>query len=340
MNTFRWLLFPLTMLYAAALWIRHQLYDRQWLKSRNFDIPTIVIGNLVIGGAGKSPMTEYLVVLLKNRYQLATLSRGYGRQTKGFRLATEDSTAEEVGDEPLQFKRKFPNITVAVCEDRCAGIERLQDTHDLVLLDDAFQHRKLKPLLSILLFDFESLFQPIIPLPTGNFRDLMKQTRRADIIMISKCPELLTTAHKRHIERIIKAHSQQPIFYSQIKYLPLISTHNEEFLSNIGAYTVVLFTGIANPQPLIDYLKRTAKSLTHLRFADHHAYSTHDLDTIKKSFDHIDVPNKIIITTEKDYQRLKKEDFADYPLYLQPIAQRILHDKEFDNLVISSLQSR
>lgn len=196
----RWILLPLSLIYQLLVWVRNQLYDRGVLRSRRFDIPTIVVGNLIVGGAGKSPMTEYLIRLLADKYRVATLSRGYGRRTKGFRLVAVDSGASEVGDEPLQFKRKFPQITVAVSEDRCAGIDQLRETHDLITLDDAYQHRRLQPGLSLLLFDYASLQQNRMLLPTGNYRDNFSAVKRADAIVITKCPSNLDNLKRKLLE--------------------------------------------------------------------------------------------------------------------------------------------
>lgn len=189
MKYLRLLLFPFSLLYGAVVWCRNRLYDWGWLRQTGFDRPVIVVGNLEVGGTGKSPMTEYLIRLLKDRYRLATLSRGYGRRTKGFLEVAAAMDARDVGDEPLQFKQKFPGITVAVAEDRVSGIRQLWEGHELFLLDDAYQHRALKPGLSILLFDYNRLKDPPVLLPAGNLRDQLRERRRADIMVVTKCPE-------------------------------------------------------------------------------------------------------------------------------------------------------
>lgn len=220
----RYLLFPFTMLYAYIIYLRNKLYDIGILKSQKHkDIYTIVIGNLAIGGTGKSPTLEYLVRFLKNSFTLATLSRGYGRKTKGFLYVHTNSTAQEVGDEPLQFKKKFPQITVAVCEDRNKGIKLLKKDSEVILLDDAFQHRKLSPDFSILLFEYNSLLGPILPLPTGNFRDVMSQTKRAQLILVTKSPKENSKSERKVIEHKIRKYSQAPIYFSKIKYGKLTS---------------------------------------------------------------------------------------------------------------------
>lgn len=315
----RWILLPFSLIYHVIIWVRNLLYDFQIFKSKSFDIPTIVIGNLAIGGTGKSPMTEYLIRLLKDEYKIATLSRGYGRKTKGFRLVELSSQAIEVGDEPLQFKKKFPEITVAVNEDRCAGIEKLQEYHDVIILDDAFQHRKLKPGYSILLFDFQSLYQPIILLPTGNFRDIFSSTKRADLIIITKCPEIISENKKAHIEHLIRKHNTAPIFYTRIGYDKPLNILGKTYAEELTDKYIVLCCGIANPTPLVDYLETKGNKVQLVQFPDHHNYTADDYEKIKAIFNQIEFPNKLIITTEKDLQRIDKESFIDYPLLYIPI---------------------
>ncbi len=315
----RWILLPFSLIYQSIIWVINLLYDYQIFKSKSFDIPTIVIGNLAIGGTGKSPMTEYLIRLLKDEYKIATLSRGYGRKTKGFRLVELSSQAIEVGDEPLQFKKKFPEITVAVNEDRCAGIEKLQEYHDVIILDDAFQHRKLKPGYSILLFDFQSLYQPIILLPTGNFRDIFSSTKRADLIIITKCPEIISENKKAHIEHLIRKHNTAPIFYTRIGYDKPLNILGKTYAEELTDKYIVLCCGIANPTPLVDYLETKGNKVQLVQFPDHHNYTAGDYEKIKAIFNQIEFPNKLIITTEKDLQRIDKESFIDYPLLYIPI---------------------
>lgn len=315
----RWILLPITLIYQLVIWVRNLLYDKGIFKSKSFDIPTIVIGNLAIGGTGKSPLTEYLIKLLKDKYTVATLSRGYGRKTKGFRIVNTNSTALEVGDEPLQFKTKFPDITVAVNENRCEGVENLQNSHDVIILDDAFQHRKLKPGYAILLFDFNSLFKPIILLPTGDFRDILSSTKRADLIIITKCPDHISDKQKHHIEHLIRKHNIAPIFYTKIGYNKPISLDGVAYEDNLESKEICLFCGISNPSPLVDYLEANGNTVHLLQFPDHHNYSTADFEKIKNSYDSISSQNKIIITTEKDVQRVPNNTFENYPVFYIPI---------------------
>lgn len=315
----RWLLLPISLIYSIVIWFRNILYDNQIFKSQSFNIPTIVIGNLAIGGAGKSPMTEYLIRLLNEKYKVATLSRGYGRKSKGFKFVKYTSTALDVGDEPLQFKRKFNDIIVAVCEDRCFGIQKLESFADLIILDDAFQHRKLQAGINLLLFDFNSLFHPIITLPTGNFRDNFSSAKRADYIVISKCPLDISENNKKHIERLIRRHSNAPIFYSTIKYSnPLRYQNPTEQIENLRDYNIILFCGIANPSSLIEYLQHE-NIVNIIQFPDHHNYNNNDYEKIINSYENLLETKKIIITTEKDIQRINTSAFTNYPLYYIPI---------------------
>lgn len=209
----RWLLFPFSLLYGLVVVIRNWCYNAGILKSREFDLPVIAVGNLDVGGAGKSPMTEYLIRLLKGNYKLATLSRGYGRKTKGFQVADAHAQASGIGDEPAQFKNKFPNVTIAVAEKRVEGIEQLQSSHDLIILDDAYQHRAVKPGFSILLFDYNRIREPRLLLPAGNLREPFAGRKRADIIVISKCPAALKRIYQFELQKRVKPFPNQAVFF-------------------------------------------------------------------------------------------------------------------------------
>ncbi|MFZ4863399.1 tetraacyldisaccharide 4'-kinase [Sphingobacterium sp. Mn56C] len=340
-KVFRWLLLPFSLLYQAIVWLRNRLYDKNIFKSYTATIPTLVIGNLAVGGTGKSPMTEYLVRLLKDRYTLATLSRGYGRKTKGYRTVTIDSTAAQVGDEPLQFKRKFPEITVVVSEDRVTGIKKLQDKFDLVILDDAYQHRKLKPGYSILLFDFYSLFKPLLPLPTGDFRDNLSASRRADLLVITKCPEVITEEQKAHIEHILRKYTRSPIFYTGIFYQLPLSITKQPLPDALTDYDILLFCGIANPTPLVQYLLKTGNRVELLQFSDHYNYNDTDFEKIITRYHSITSDKKIIITTEKDIQRIPVHTFETLPLYYIPIHLKTVDQQQhtFDTFIENYLKS-
>ncbi|HEY4198306.1 MAG TPA: tetraacyldisaccharide 4'-kinase, partial [Mucilaginibacter sp.] len=249
MKNLRWLLFPFSLLYGLVVIIRNWCYDGGILKSRSFSIPVISVGNLDVGGAGKSPMTEYLVRLLKDHHQLATLSRGYGRETKGYLTATADTSANEIGDEPAQFKHKFPDVTVAVCEKRVEGIRQLITSgHKLILLDDAYQHRAVKPGLSILLFDYNRINEPHWLLPAGNMREPFSGRWRADIIVISKCLEQLSDDEKNAIAERIGGLPYQSLFFTTVSYCSFEDREGKRTNTPIDADTTVfLLTGIANP---------------------------------------------------------------------------------------------
>lgn len=337
----RWLLLPLSFVYQFIIWLRNRMYDYNILKSRSFNIPTIVIGNLAVGGAGKSPMTAYLIKLLKDKYTIATLSRGYGRKTKGFKYVSLDSTAIEVGDEPLQFKKNFPDITVSVCEDRCLAIQKLEDANDIILLDDAFQHRKLKAGFYILLFDFKSLLGNRLTLPTGNFRDNFSSTKRADLIVITKCPDRILPTDKINIEHILRKYSSSTILYSSIVYSSPISLNQESTaIEHLINYDIVLFCGIANPSPLIQYLEANNNRITLIQFGDHHNYSNSDFDKIKSNFNNLNSDKKIILSTEKDIQRVSTHSFSNYPLYYIPITFKVQDEKAYllDEIIESYIQ--
>jgi tetraacyldisaccharide 4'-kinase len=342
MNSLRLLLFPFALLYGFIIWIRNRLFDLQILKSKTYPIPTIVVGNLAIGGTGKSPMTEFIIKILKDKYCLATLSRGYGRKTKGFKYVSISSTADEVGDEPLQFKNKFSDITVAVCEDRCLGVETLMEQHDVIILDDAFQHRKLKPTFSILLFDYNSCQNPMFVLPMGNFRDLPGESKRADMIMVTKTPSDIPEDNKAAIRRKLYLKSGlSNIFFTSIQYGELVYLNGNRVEMNANT-TILLLTGIANPKPLLDYLTGLIKDIEHFAFSDHHAYTSNDILTIKQKFDQIKNPSKLIITTEKDAQRIRTPEYIalldTVPVAYIPI-EIAFDDQEYRNTVEQQLLS-
>ena len=333
----RWLLFPFSLLYSLVVGMRNWAYDNQFYKRTSFSFPVVVIGNIAVGGTGKSPMTEYVLRLLQSEMNVAVLSRGYGRKTKGFREVSVQDTAALVGDEPLQIKRKFPANRVFVCENRVQGIQQFADQVDAVLLDDAYQHRSLQGSFYILLIDYASLQEPIISLPAGNFREGLSGAKRADCIVITKCPKVMPDATKFKIESKLKAHSAAPIFYAEIAYQPL--QHKSEpaisldFTAKDAA--ALLLTGIAKPEPLLAYLRPLFKEIKHMAFADHHAFTKEELQKVGQRFAQIDAEKKIIVTTEKDLQRLPDWFMQQYPIYTVPIEPAFLFDQTaiFNNLV-------
>ncbi|WP_156307532.1 tetraacyldisaccharide 4'-kinase [Sphingobacterium endophyticum] len=343
MQLLRWILFPFTILYTLVIWVRNKLYDHRILKSRSFEIPTIVIGNLAVGGAGKSPLAQKLISYFQGRYKVATLSRGYGRKTKGFRYVQIADQASQVGDEPLQFKKNFPDVSISVDENRIKGIEILEKDHDLIILDDAYQHRKVKPRCSILLFEYQSLLQPIYLLPTGNFRDTFDQTRRADLVLITKCPADIPIENQKIIEDKIRKHNQKAsVYYSKIGYKPIKPLNKgseDKELSQIPKH-ILLLTGIANPRPLVEYLINAEIKSEHLKFPDHHQFDEFDYKVIRSRFEkmqsqHNDV---IVLTTEKDAQRLSLDEIADIPFYYIPIDIHINQEEDFFRDLEKALQ--
>lgn len=310
MKLFRLLLFPFAILYDMVTSIRNWLFNINVLKSTSFKIPVIAVGNLNVGGTGKTPQIEYLIRLLKNDYQLAVVSRGYKRKTKGFQIVNKLHTAEDVGDEPLQFYKKFKEITVAVDSDRTNGIQQLlksKNPPNIVLLDDAFQHRKVKAKIYILLTQYNDLYTDDFMLPTGNLRESKRGAKRADYIIVTKCPLNLTLKQRNKIIKKLKPKKHQKILFSTISYNTVLKGKEKLLVSDLKDKQVVLVTGIANPNPLLNYLATKNIQFKHLQYPDHHYFSESDLANIQQTFDKITTKNKIILTTEKDYTRLENK---------------------------------
>lgn len=331
MKLLRKLLFPFSLLYGGITALRNYFYDRGWFDSERYDLPVVCVGNLSTGGTGKSPMIEFLIDFLKDDYQVAVLSRGYKRKTSGFREVLKTSTAEEVGDEPLQFKQNFSNIRVVVCANRQEGIEKLKAKADVILLDDAFQHRKVNASLTILLTPFDDLYTRDYPLPTGNLREFRAGAKRADIIVITKCPDGVPYAEMQEIQHELKPQEHQKVYFSKIGYEDLIYGPSETLsLYYLQDKPFTLVTGIVNPKPLVDFLKRKQFNFTHRRFPDHHNFSSSEVDKLIK--------NEIILTTEKDYMRLQPK-LGKFAIYYLPIKTLILREQEefFKNSVSESI---
>ena len=304
------------------------LYDTKFFKQTYFDeVKTICVGNLCAGGAGKTPHTEYILRLLENEQGIATLSRGYKRKTSGFLIVETTTSPDECGDEPLQIKRKFPKAFVAVDENRVKGVKKilLQESVDVVLLDDAFQHRKIKCGLNILLTEYESLFCNDTLLPAGRLRESRKGYLRADIIIVTKTPEYASPVDLRGVIKEINPRPYQNLFFSSLKYGNLYNLFDKKETLNIPMYLfnchVLLVTGIANPKPMRTYVKEYAEDLVHKAFADHHQFSPEDIEQIKQSYNQIENENKMIITTEKDATRLISfsEELKELSIFVLPI---------------------
>ena len=329
-----------------AITLRKKLYDWGIMASVKFDLPVICVGNLAVGGSGKTPTTEYLVRLLSD-YKIAILSRGYGRKTKGFILADNNATAETIGDEPLQYYDKFKNITVAVCEDRVAGIEKLKDSHDLIILDDAYQHRAVRAGFNILLFEFRKLGTLQFLLPAGNLRDVFSSRKRADILLVTKAPvPLLHVAQQASINEL-QPDSNQKVLHSYIKYgeLKHLYANESRTLDSIKDYEVFLLTGIANPAPLIEALEKYTQTIKHEEFPDHYQFKIDDIEKFKSAFVSDTKKEKIIITTEKDSKRLNAAGFKDLlvnlPVYFLPIEVDLFEEDKitFDELILDYVKS-
>lgn len=324
------LLFPFAIIYGLLTSIRNLLYDWKFLKSTRVNVHTICVGNLAVGGTGKTPHVEYLINLLKDEFKLAVLSRGYKRKTSGFTLATDISTATDIGDEPLQYKTKNPTLTVAVDGNRVNGIKKLNDLNEppkLVILDDAFQHRALKCELNIVVSEYSNIYLNDLLMPAGMLRESKKGIARADIIVISKTPENTSAIDLRNLIKDIKPLAHQKLFFSWLKYGELYGFQNQKdtinTLDDLFRYRVVLFTGIGNPTPMLTYLKEYASDVKHIQFADHHTFTLQNIADIRNMLDKFEGGNKIIVTTEKDAMRLKGNDLEDItntlPLYVLPI---------------------
>ncbi len=339
-------MFPFSIIYGSIIWLRNKMFDKNILRSANFNFPVICVGNLAVGGTGKTPMAEYLVKLLQKKYQVATLSRGYKRKTKGFAIADENTTAIDIGDEPMQIHQKFPGITVAVAEERVIGIPQLLYTKSetqVIILDDAFQHREIKAGLNILLTAYGDLFTRDFILPAGDLRDVKSSSKRAEIIVVTKCISHLDEKERSAIIKEIAPLPHQKIFFTKLEYSSpyhLFSKQNR-FLER--DCNVLLVCGIANPEPLKELLNSYVTSYELLLFRDHHIFNTDDLKEIKKQFSKIEKKNKIILTTEKDGVRLTKfeKELSDLPIYVFPISHKFLfgEETEFDKLVSGFVES-
>lgn len=331
MNFFRKLLFPFAVLYGFVTSVRNYLYDKGIFKSHTFDIPIIAVGNLSVGGTGKTPQIEYLIRLLSNQYKLATLSRGYKRKSKGFVLADADSNAAVLGDEPYQFYKKFPEIQVAVDANRVNGITQLLSQKvkpEVILLDDAFQHRKVKAGFYIMLTAYDDLYCDDLILPAGNLRESRAGVERADVVIVTKCPPQLTLMQQKEIKTRLRLNPRQQLFFTFIAYDGFVYSE-EKRISNEELATVdkLLLAGIAKPESFFAYLQ-AAQNAT-MVFPDHHDFTQQDLEKIKEK-----ATNKIIITTEKDYVRLKGKLPKEQLFYL-PIKTSFLSNQEdFDKTIL------
>jgi tetraacyldisaccharide 4'-kinase len=339
MSALKVLLLPFALVYDLVTRIRNRMYDTKWKPSVTFDLPVIGVGNLAVGGTGKTPMVEYLIRLLSASHKVTTLSRGYGRKTKGFLVADAKANAASVGDEPLQLFAKYGDqVTVAVCEDRAFAVPHLLDQFpdtQVIVMDDVFQHRRVNPGLSILLTEFSRPFYTDYVLPYGRLRERASGAARADVMVVTKCPVDLDEESMKKMKAQLASYTNKLVFFSRIQYSapqPMMNHHQP--LQN----RVILVSGIANHSPLEDHVKKNFKLLKHFVYRDHHAYTAGDLESVRKYAEKEQLPVSIL-TTEKDRVRLESLDLKDYveklPIFYVPIEMAFIgNGKDFDSLVL------
>lgn len=345
----RLLLYPVSLIYGLIISLRNFFYDYKIFSSYEFDIPVISIGNITVGGTGKTPHTEYLVELLRKQFAVTTISRGYKRKSKGYLEVKTSSTATEVGDEPLQIKLKYENVQVVVDEKRVHAIEEIQkqkneDLPDVIILDDAFQHRSVSPGINIVLIDYNRPIETDSMLPYGNLRESKWQIRRASIIIYTKCPQEISPITRRIIMKDIYLRPYQNLFFTTMVYQPITPV----FINNAiktpvlkeEKVSILLVTGIANPEHLFKYLNTFTDDITLLKFPDHHNFNSSNINQILQKFEAINSTKKVIITTEKDSMRLKDMDLSDIMkehLFYIPLKIKFLDSegKNFDDKIVT-----
>ncbi|MDO4950178.1 MAG: tetraacyldisaccharide 4'-kinase [Bacteroidales bacterium] len=345
-----WWLYPVSLIYGIVVRVRNWMFDCGILHEQTFDVPIISVGNLTVGGTGKTPHTEYIVGILQERYQVAVLSRGYKRAGKGFLLARRDTTVGQLGDEPMQMKLKYPGAHVAVDADRCHGISQLcrkmvYPRTDVIVLDDAYQHRYVKPGLNLLLVNYNRFITKDLLIPAGRLREPVSETRRADVVVVTKCPRHLSPAEANMLRAWLKIPTYQHLFFSTYRYgaiVPLCPDGATQRPLAIDADTdVVLLTGIASARQLKEHLLTMTTRIHHLRFPDHHNYSTNDFHKLGAMFGRLSSSKKIILTTEKDAVKLATHPLLPEPLrqqiWIQPVEVEFLFDKasDFDKLIFN-----
>ena len=342
MQFMRFLLFPVALAYGLVVWLRNAMYDAGVLKSESFHLPVISVGNLTTGGTGKTPHIEYLIRLLGSDHKLATLSRGYKRKTTGFLVAGASTRYEDIGDEPMQYHTKFKDVTVAVGEERVPAIQALlmePKRPDVILLDDAFQHRAVKPGHSILLIEYEQLIRQDYLLPVGSLREPKSGAKRADTIVISKSPAILVPIERKRLLEFLRVLPHQEVFFSYYSYGEFVRFNSRPGMISMSMkyymdmrFSILLVTGIANPSSMVDYLRRQTDKLYTLSFPDHHDFTLSDMEKIHSAFSDMTGTNKIIVTTEKDMMRLRKTDLEsslrNLPLFYLPVQVTFHHNEE------------
>ena len=347
------LLLPLSLIYGIVVYIRNKLFDMGILPATEFNLPVISVGNITAGGTGKTPVIEYLTDLLKKEFEVAVLSRGYKRKTSGFLLADENSSPAEIGDEPCQIKEKYPDIRVAVSRSRVKGVRKLLALHpetEVILLDDAYQHRYITPGISILLIDFNNPVTKDMLLPAGLLREPPSGIKRADIILVTKCPEKLKPIDCRIMVKELELFPFQQLFFTTVHYgslCPVFEGYpvpNPETLKERKP-EIILLSGIANPRPLKKYARGISTKVHNMAYPDHYKFTLQDIMQVEKTLDSLKSEWNIILTTEKDTTRLRQ--LPDIPeklkkvMYFVPIRVFFLNDetKKFNNLILSYVRS-
>lgn len=343
-------LYPLSLIYGVITGIRNFMYNTGILPSVEFRLPVICVGNITVGGTGKTPQTEYLAGLLRENFKVAILSRGYKRKTRDFRIASSSSLVSDIGDEPIQIFRKFPDVLVTVDRNRVHGVNKILQVNpetDVIILDDGFQHRSITPGFSILLSDFERLIVRDHMMPYGSLRESIGNMRRADIILITKSPENITPIQRRLIVKEVDKAPYQNLYFTSLTYkapLPVFNNKDPEEthldLSRCEESGIVLVTGIANPLPLKEYLQKNFSEIIHLSFPDHYNFKETDIISISSAYKDLKSPKKYLFTTEKDAVRLREFTNIAEPIrsafFYIPVGIQFLNDdkNEFDNMIV------
>lgn len=349
MPSLRLLLYPVSLIYAGIIRFRNLLYDRQVFRSEKYQLALICVGNLKVGGAGKTPFTELLIRILSPLIAPATLSRGYGRKTRGLVMADFPPDALLIGDEPAQFKHKFPSMNVCVAEDRRLGISYLLNAGSkLILLDDAFQHRRVTYGLNIVLIEFTDLFKPVISLPAGNYREPLSALKRAQLVVITKTRGAINEDFKVRVRRFLRLRTALPLFFSSLVYERPQAVYTAQPLTDTewaAVNKVILLTGIANADPLLDYLGSLGIVIVHHKYADHHIFTPENINRLSAAYMTENTALTIVLTTEKDAQRLKPaviEAIAGkLPFYYLPVRTEIVKEeyKEFQSIIFEYVNS-
>ncbi len=345
----RFVLLPLALLYGVIIRIRNFLFNIEKIKSEQFNVPVISVGNITVGGTGKTPLTEFIIRTISPNNDVALLSRGYKRETKGVVLADEHSTALDIGDEPKQILDKFKQIKVAVAEKRVEGINALlslQNKPDVIVMDDAYQHRYVKPGLSILVIDYNRPLWKDVMMPAGELREPMSGKKRADVILFSKCPADISEIEQANFIRKIKPQKNQEVYFSSVGYKEIRSIFESEDVmgEEIGNTSVLVVTGIANPTPFLEYVRSKVQNVESIKFPDHYQFASKDIDKVMQRFNQMKGNRKIVLTTEKDAIRFKQmeselNDLKKH-LYYIPIEIQILDniEKEFKDKIINYVE--